>query len=272
MVNVPATSSSATPVVIFAVLGFLMLNIPVVGEVVFQWVPAALSVAVGTPISGDVRYTSDGLPVPSISVALEPVHTAYGESESQNTAFLAQAVSAFDAAVGGGSVYRSVSRANGISKLWSVFVPFSIFASLLLIVGIIYSAIQLMKIRAKERAVLTVTDQFIHDSDVTRAQLRWKKIIEHANTDNSNDWRHAIIEADIMLDELLSVQGYHGNTVGDKLKQVERSDFNSIDLAWEAHKVRNRIAHEGSSHDLNVREVRRVIALYEQVLHEFHYI
>lgn len=272
MVNVPATSSSATPVVILAVLGLLTLNIPVVGEIVFQWVPATLSVVMGTPVSGDVRYTSDGLPVSSISVALEPVHTTYGESESRNTAFLAQAISAFDAAVGGGAVYAPVSRMNSISKLWSVFVPFSIFASLLLVVGIIYSVIQLMKIRAKERTVLTVADQSVNDSDVTRAQLRWKKIIEHANTDNSNDWRHAIIEADIMLDELLSVQGYHGDTVGDKLKQVERSDFNSIDLAWEAHKVRNRIAHEGSAHELNAREVRRVVALYEQALHEFHYI
>ena len=69
-----------------------------------------------------------------------------------------------------------------------------------------------------------------------------------------------------MLDELLTVQGYHGDTVGDKMKQVERSDFNTIDLAWDAHKVRNRIAHEGSEHDLNAREVRRVIALYPQLL------
>jgi len=34
--------------------------------------------------------------------------------------------------------------------------------------------------------------------------------------------------------------------MGDKLKAVEKSDFNSIELAWEAHKARNMIAHEGS--------------------------
>ena len=72
-----------------------------------------------------------------------------------------------------------------------------------------------------------------------------------------------------MLNELLDLKGYKGNTMADKLKQVERADFNSIDDAWEAHKIRNTIAHEGASFQINNREVRRIIGLYEKVFREF---
>ncbi len=60
--------------------------------------------------------------------------------------------------------------------------------------------------------------------------------------------------------------------MADKMRGVDRANFNTIDLAWEAHRIRNKIAHEGDAHHMSAREVRRVIALFERVLKEFHYI
>ncbi len=102
--------------------------------------------------------------------------------------------------------------------------------------------------------------------------MRWEKVIEHVNSVNPNDWKFAILEADIILDELLSAMRYKGETMADKLKSVEKSDFNTIEEAWEGHKIRNAIAHEGTSYVITDREARRVIALYEKVFQEFHYI
>lgn len=98
---------------------------------------------------------------------------------------------------------------------------------------------------------------------------RWGTIMDHALSGNPNDWRLAILDADIMLDEMLSVQGYQGDTVADKLRQVSPADFTTLELAWEAHKVRNKIAHEGTSGSLDEHEVRRVIGLYQRVFQEF---
>ena len=268
------------PIPLIAVVAAVSFAFPQVGDIVFKWIPAAASVIVGVEVPGDTRYVGSEEPVRRLAVALEPVpSTSPAIDRPARTMQLAEVVSAFDAVVFGSDVaYAQTSRSDTsshASRLWGIFVPFSIFASLLLVVGIAYSLLQLMRIRERERAELGIEERSVGGvvgGDPTRAQLRWKRILEHANTENENDWRHAIIEADIMLDELLGAQGYHGDTVGDKLKAVERSDFNTIDLAWEAHKVRNRIAHEGSAHSLNAREVRRVIALYEQALREFHYI
>ena len=104
------------------------------------------------------------------------------------------------------------------------------------------------------------------------ANRKWERVINHVNSHNESDWKLAILEADIMLDALLDKQGYKGDTMGEKLKQVERSDFNTIDLAWEGHKVRNMVAHEGSEYQITNREAERIIKLYEAVFREFKYI
>ena len=101
---------------------------------------------------------------------------------------------------------------------------------------------------------------------------RWKNIQSLINSHNLNDWKQAIIEADILLDEMLDKMGYHGNSIGDKLKQIEASDFLTLNQAWEAHKVRNQIAHQGSNYILSRDEAEKVISLYGEVFKEFYFI
>jgi len=112
----------------------------------------------------------------------------------------------------------------------------------------------------------------VKESVDSYANAKWERVLKHMESHNESDWKLAILESDIMLDELLDKSGYHGVTMSDKLKQVDKSDFNTIDLAWEAHKIRNMVAHEGSEFAINSREAQRVIKLYEQVFKEFKYI
>jgi metal-dependent HD superfamily phosphatase/phosphodiesterase len=91
-------------------------------------------------------------------------------------------------------------------------------------------------------------------------------------SNTSSDWRKSIIEADIILYEMLSKMGYDGNSIGDRLKQIEESDFITLNKAWEAHKIRNHIAHRGGDFTFSKGEAERVINLYRQVFEEFYYI
>lgn len=101
---------------------------------------------------------------------------------------------------------------------------------------------------------------------------KWVKVQEHINSPNPSDWKLAILEADIMLNEMLEKMSYHGATIGDKLKSIEPSDFDTLDEAWEAHKIRNSIAHEGSDYAINKPEAERVIKLFKKVFEEFKFI
>ena len=97
---------------------------------------------------------------------------------------------------------------------------------------------------------------------------KWERVKAHGLSDIPADWRLAIIEADIMLDEALRAAGYVGDGVGERLKTIDKSDLLTLENAWEAHKVRNRIAHSGGDFQLNERETKQVIALFESVFKE----
>lgn len=155
-------------------------------------------------------------------------------------------------------------------KLWPMLMFVGVIISGFAIWGIAYSYRKLVAIREKENEIygsasIKSSDEKI---DIMKNQ-KWEKVIEHINSTNSSDWKLAIIEADIMLDDLLRASGYHGDTVGEMLKAVEKSDFTTIEAAWEAHKTRNQIAHQGSGFDITERDAKRVIALYESVFKEF---
>jgi hypothetical protein len=101
---------------------------------------------------------------------------------------------------------------------------------------------------------------------------RWSNVQSLINSHSVNDWKQAIIEADIILEEMLDKMGYKGDGIGDKLKTVEKSDFLTLDKAWEAHKIRNRIAHRGSEYVLTKDDAERAIKAYTEVFKEFYFI
>ena len=101
---------------------------------------------------------------------------------------------------------------------------------------------------------------------------RWMHVMKLMTEPHQSSWRGAIVEADILLSELLQDLRLEGSTIGEQLKSVNRSQFTTLDLAWEAHKIRNEIAHAGSAFDLTEREARRTIDLFRQVFEEFDYI
>ena len=91
-------------------------------------------------------------------------------------------------------------------------------------------------------------------------------------SDNPSDWRLGIIEADIYLDKVLDKEGVFGDTLGDKLKSLTGQRLPSLQLAWEAHKVRNRIAHEGAEYTLTQPEARRTLSYFEIVFRDLEVI
>lgn len=100
---------------------------------------------------------------------------------------------------------------------------------------------------------------------------QWDRVLSHIESINESDWRLAVLEADMMLDTLLDSMNLPGETMADKLKAVDQKDFNTIDNAWEAHKIRNQIAHEGDF-ILSQAEAKRVAGLFQTVFEEFRII
>ncbi len=163
--------------------------------------------------------------------------------------------------------YLGVSLISSLQAL-------SVFVSLIFVIGIIYAKFRTGQVKRELKLKTKVQEATIQKAQHAEEteNKKWKRVVEHVTSDNPSDWRLAVLEADILLGEVLEKAGYKGESIGEKLKSVERSDFTTINQAWEAHKMRNSIAHEGSSYPLNHGEAKRVISLFEEVFREFYYI
>lgn len=84
---------------------------------------------------------------------------------------------------------------------------------------------------------------------------RWQQI------QSDKDLRHAVMDADKLLDRLLTHKGYTG-PLGEKLKRGGKL-FSNLNGVWAAHKLRNRLAHELDA-KVSPQEAGRALKQFEQ--------
>lgn len=176
-------------------------------------------------------------------------------------------------ATGGGLSDLSEYFLNLYHQYRHILLFMSLFASSTLFIFILYIIYRVRKINSKQmKSLIPVKNTKDKEKDKDLKNEKWAIIMNHIESENANDWRLAILEADIVLGELMDKLGYRGDSMGEQLKSVEKDDFITIDDAWEAHKVRNSIAHEGSGFLITEREAKRIIGLYKKVFEEHGYI
>ena len=166
-----------------------------------------------------------------------------------------------------GSDVSANSLLTSLIHLWDIFSIIAFILSALFIIGIIYSYIrigQLSEIEAQAMADAEAAWQAKYGAPT--GNRRWAEIQSHVKSGAPNDWKLAIIEADIVLGETLKKAGYVGQSIGEQLKGA---NFKTVQDAWDAHKIRNRIAHEGADFKLTQTTAKEAIIKYERVFTEF---
>lgn len=157
------------------------------------------------------------------------------------------------------------------------------FLAIFFLTIIFYSIVRLFEIRKKEHAHLHhEMHEYAHNKKEQEKRLkevvggskneRWSKTLDYLFSQHSSDWKLAIIEADSMLEELMTQMGFKGENLGEKLKSANQESFPKLSTAWEVHTIRNRIAHEGLAFELSQHEAKRIIAMYEEIFHSYGFI
>lgn len=153
-----------------------------------------------------------------------------------------------------------------VDNIWHIVSSISFLLTLMGIAILLYSTMRLRQIRHEEHHMYSTLEEEKLEQQVDHA--RFAHVMSLIESSQESDWRQAIIEADIMLDDLLKQLKIEGTSVGERLKNVDRSRFKTLDNAWAAHKVRNEIAHKGSAYKLSNHLAYRTIKQYESVFRE----
>jgi hypothetical protein len=113
-------------------------------------------------------------------------------------------------------------------------------------------------------------DRFRHvvlksDMSKVHAQEAWHRIEENFYKGGENDLKVAIIEADKLLGDALRDAGVMGLNLGDRLKKATAAQVPNLNDLWQAHKLRNQIAHE-PNFKLKRDLAERALNMYEEGL------
>jgi hypothetical protein len=154
---------------------------------------------------------------------------------------------------------------------WNVYSVIAIILSFVFFVGFVYAKIRYSQLSDIEQEALRDAEArwAARHAHKGSKNARWEGIQTRIAENNPEAWRLAIIEADILLDETLTNAGYVGKSIGEKLKTANPISFTTVQDAWEAHKVRNEIAHAGSDFVLTKRVAQETLVRFERVFHEF---
>ena len=113
-------------------------------------------------------------------------------------------------------------------------------------------------------AVIALTKKGTAQLDVNKYRSKWLTIENQLSRDNQSSCTLAVLNADKLLDQALRERGVKGQTMGERMIAA-KTTWSNANAVWNAHKLRNQIAHE-SDHQVTYEDARRAIAGFKQAL------
>jgi hypothetical protein len=98
----------------------------------------------------------------------------------------------------------------------------------------------------------------LNASDMGYVKGHWADVMNNVEDEPLK----AIMDADKILDYVLTRHGFHGS-LGEKLKSAAHK-FSDLNGVWNAHKLRNKLAHELEEAD--EKEVKRALKQFRRAL------
>lgn len=95
-------------------------------------------------------------------------------------------------------------------------------------------------------------------------QARFLEIENKLKQENPASYVVTVINGDKLLDKAMSEMGIAGKTMGDRLKKCG-DKFSNLNAVWQAHKLRNAIAHE-TDLEVSYKRAFNALQIYKQAL------
>lgn len=194
----------------------------------------------------------------------------------------------------GGAETTSGSGVRTVQDLASSFNPEAFLASVLAVLSIIMSSLQLVGallalvlalgigyfryqtwlLRRSEMALYLGPEPSgpLPANVPAPENERWISIKEMILSNEPSEWRRAVLTADLMLDDLMERLGYSGTTLTEKLEQLKEEDFSTAREARHAHAFKEQMIEAGLHLELDNTDARQVLERYRRVLIEFNVI
>lgn len=103
--------------------------------------------------------------------------------------------------------------------------------------------------------------------DRAHVLAKWNEIEQTVELGGPAHLKASVMDADKLVEYVLTARAYNGNTFAEKLKSAKPSfrDYTDYDNLWYAHKVRNSIAHDNGQ-DFSLTNAKKAIEYFKKAL------
>ncbi|OGY63452.1 MAG: hypothetical protein A3I89_03810 [Candidatus Harrisonbacteria bacterium RIFCSPLOWO2_02_FULL_41_11] len=104
-----------------------------------------------------------------------------------------------------------------------------------------------------------------------RTLMAWKQIQKMLASNEAGNWKKAILDSDLILNEILKMSGYLGREMEDKLEFLTAAQLPNLEEIKIAHEIRDKIVND-PSFEITQDEAREVVGRYERSFKELNLI
>ena len=123
-----------------------------------------------------------------------------------------------------------------------------------------------LRIREGHQAFMAPQQRFsVEDTHRVATRKKWEEIIRRVETQGPPGYSISIIEADVLLEHTLGRIGIAGRNIAERLRSLAPDELPNVNAVWEAHALRNRIAHEPNFVPSR-EETAKALAAYKEAL------
>jgi hypothetical protein len=106
------------------------------------------------------------------------------------------------------------------------------------------------------------------DTSNSAVSERFRVVREYAAGDDAAEWRHALMDIDLILEDLLAKKGIPGNSTSERLANTDSTQLQTLQDALAAHAYYEQLVDD-EDEDLSKASLQKLITMYGPVFAEF---
>ncbi|HOX30091.1 MAG TPA: hypothetical protein P5080_03385 [Candidatus Paceibacterota bacterium] len=102
---------------------------------------------------------------------------------------------------------------------------------------------------------------------IKKIDKQWMKILQRLESELETEYKLSVIEADLLLNDVMKRLGNEGKNLNEKLERVKPGVFSQLQTLKEADQVYQNLVYDTSYH-LTQSDAKRIVAEFERALSE----
>jgi hypothetical protein len=99
-------------------------------------------------------------------------------------------------------------------------------------------------------------------------QTRWDNVKNLIGTEDPDNWKAAVLESSVMLNEVLEIIGYEGETLGKKISGLTTEQLENLETIKKANEAKNEIVRNGE-YRITKEEAEKLVDTFGNALRFF---